>query len=376
MKNKKTVIIILAFLGIIGIAAATMFLIIRKNPALQLKLKRGWSAETLDMIKSAEEDEFPEEFWLSSKNGILYTDVYFAKEHEWYLCVTSTEYGEWAYLPVGNMHIDNGDMENVSYVSVARFADEKAFSGKIEEKGLDITVRLVPCRNGVVQFAVARAVPEKGEDFRYTDLIEMIYKHTAVSFDDLYAGGKPLDAETLQAVGSFLENGHEPLPWSFLGQKYRDVSEIDVVDLFYNWTEKISGEAEQEAAWKAGNMTQMRLETQKRTAKGMNELFLKYTGKELTKAQTDAFSAWIYLPEYDAYYSFLTDSNRPKVTLGRACYAGEKDAEELGLKDSPEQLIALEWTADANASSPAASSGMLLLAPSEGGWQIVANVFE
>lgn len=174
MEKGKAIIIILAFLGIIGIAAATLFFVIRKNPALQLKLKRGWNTETLAMVRSAEGDEFPEEFWLSSKDGILYTDVYFAEEHEWYLCVTSTEYGEWAYLPVGNMHIDNGNMENVSYVSIARFADEKAFSGKIEQKGLDITVGLVPCRSGVVQFAVARAELEDGEQFLYTDLINKV----------------------------------------------------------------------------------------------------------------------------------------------------------------------------------------------------------
>ncbi len=197
-----------------------------------------------------------------------------------------------------------------------------------------------------------------------------------LSFETLYKGGKALDAETLKEIGSFMENDHQPLPWSFLGQEYRDLSEIDVIDLFYNWNEGLDGEEEQEAAWKAGNMTEMRLETQKRTVKGMKEAFQKYTGKDLTKEQEGAFSIWIYLPEYDAYYSFLTDSNRPKVTLGRACYVDEKEAAELGLKDKHEQLIALEWTAADSASPEPASAGMLLLAPFEGGWQIVANIFE
>ena len=197
-----------------------------------------------------------------------------------------------------------------------------------------------------------------------------------LSFETLYKDGKALDAETLKEIGSFMENDHQPLPWSFLGQEYRDLSEIDVIDLFYNWNEGLDGEEEQEAAWKAGNMTEMRLETQKRTVKGMKEAFQKYTGKDFTKEQEGAFSIWIYLPEYDAYYSFLTDSNRPKVTLGRACYVEEKEAAELGLKDKHEQLIALEWTAADSASPEPASAGMLLLAPFEGGWQIVANIFE
>ncbi len=196
-----------------------------------------------------------------------------------------------------------------------------------------------------------------------------------LSFETLYKDSEALDADTLNLLAAFLENDHQPLPWSFLGQEYRDLSEIDVIDLFYNWNEGLDGEEEQEAAWKAGNMTEMRLETQKRTAVGMKEAFQKYTGKDLTKEQEGAFSIWIYLPEYDAYYSFLTDSNRPKVTLGRACYAEEKEAAELGLKDKHEQLIALEWTAADSASPEPASAGMLLLAPFEGGWQIVANFF-
>ena len=111
-------------------------------------------------------------------------------------------------------------------------------------------------------------------------------------FDTLYANGKALDADELKKLASFLENDYQPLPWAFLGQDYRDPSEIDVIDLFYNWTEELSGEAEQEAAWKAGHLGEWRLETQKRTTKGMNEAFRKYTGKDLAKEQTDAFSVF------------------------------------------------------------------------------------
>ena len=120
-------------------------------------------------------------------------------------------------------------------------------------------------------------------------------------------------------------------------------------------------------------MEELRLETQKRTAKGMNEVFRKYTGKELTKEQTDAFSTWIYLPEYDAYYSFQTDSMPQGAELGRACFLDEKDAADLGLKAGYEQLIALEWyTLDEGARD---ETGMLLLVPCEDSWQIVANLF-
>ena len=194
-------------------------------------------------------------------------------------------------------------------------------------------------------------------------------------FDTLYVNGKALDADELKKLASFLENDYQPLPWAFLGQAFRDPSEIDVIDLFYNWTEELSGEAEQEAAWKAGHLEHVRLETQKRTAKGMNEAFRKYTGKDLTKDQTDAFSRWIYLPEYDAYYSFHTDSNLPGVALGRACLLDEKDAAHLGLKAGDEQLIALEWTALNNGSVKPADAGMLLLVPFEDSWQIVANIY-
>ena len=193
-------------------------------------------------------------------------------------------------------------------------------------------------------------------------------------FDTLYANGKALDADELKKLASFLENDYQPLPWAFLGQAYRDPSEIDVIDLFYNWTEELSGEAEQEAAWKAGHLGEWRLETQKRTAKGMNEAFRKYTGKDLTKEQTDAFSKWVYLPEYDAYYSFLTDMMPQGAELGRACYLDEKDAVDLGLKAGYEQLIALEWyTLDEGARD---ETGMLLLVPVEDSWQIVANIFD
>ena len=195
-------------------------------------------------------------------------------------------------------------------------------------------------------------------------------------FDTLYANGKALDADEQKKLASFLENDYQPLPWAFLGQDFRDPSEIDVIDLFYNWTEELSGEAEQEAAWKAGHLEEWRLETQKRTAKGMNEAFRKYTGKDLAKEQTDAFSRWIYLPEYDAYYSFQTDSNLPGVALGRACLLDEKDVAHLGLKAGDEQLIALEWTALNNGSVKPADAGILLLVPFEDGWQIVANMFE
>ncbi len=193
-------------------------------------------------------------------------------------------------------------------------------------------------------------------------------------FDMLYANRKALDADELKKLASFLQNDYQPLPWSFLGQAFRDPSEIDVIDLFYNWTEELSGEAEQEAAWKAGQLEHLRLETQKRTAKGMNEAFRKYTGKDLTKEQTDAFSRWIYLPEYDAYYSFQTDSNLPGVALGRACLLNNEDAELLGLKAGDEQLIALEWTALNNGSVKPADAGMLLLVPFEDSWQITANI--
>lgn len=174
MKKGKLIIIILTFFCIIGIAVAVLFIIVRNNPSVHLKLKRGWDTETLAMVRSSEEDEFTEEFWLSTKDGILYTDVYFTEEHEWFLSPTSTRYGEWAYLPIGNMQIDKGNMKNITYVSVARFADEKAFSGKIEEKGLDVTVLLVPSRSGLVQYAVARAELEDDGQFLYTDLINKV----------------------------------------------------------------------------------------------------------------------------------------------------------------------------------------------------------
>ena len=193
------------------------------------------------------------------------------------------------------------------------------------------------------------------------------------TFEILYTDEKALDANTREKLVSFIGNDYKPLPWAFLRQDFRDPSEIDVIDLFYNWTEELSGEAEQEAAWKAGHMEELRLETQKRTAKGMNEVFRKYTGKELTKEQTDAFSTWIYLPEYDAYYSFQTDSMPQGAELGRACFLDEKDAADLGLKAGYEQLIALEWyTLDEGARD---ETGMLLLVPCEDSWQIVANLF-
>ena len=220
---------------------------------------------------------------------------------------------------------------------------------------------------------VRTALQQKYPDVHIVMEIAERYVAPLTTFETLYTDEKALDANTREKLVSFIGNDYKPLPWAFLRQDFRDPSEIDVIDLFYNWTEELSGEAEQEAAWKAGHMEELRLETQKRTAKGMNEVFRKYTGKELTKEQTDAFSTWIYLPEYDAYYSFLTDSMPQGAELGRACVVDGKDAVDLGLKAEYEQLIALEWYTLIEGTTD--DTGMLLLVPCEDGWQIVANLF-
>ena len=86
-----------------------------------------------------------------------------------------------------------------------------------------------------------------------------------------------------------------------------------------------------------------------------------------------AFSQWLYLPEYDAYYSFVTDAAEDLRVweLGTARRLSAQDANELGLPVHEDGLIALTWR---GGHPDFATEGLLLLIPDGDSFKLAANL--
>lgn len=106
---------------------------------------------------------------------------------------------------------------------------------------------------------------------------------------------------------------------AFVNTTYTDIREIDLAELFYDVNEEIS-EKEKTALEKAE--MDIELDIQKRSTSSMNELFLKYAGISLEECQKIGLDSFVYLKEFDAYYSAHNDSHYQRVEVK----SGEKYA--------------------------------------------------
>ncbi len=211
------------------------------------------------------------------------------------------------------------------------------------------------------------------------------YKHKAVdsakialNFDEVLAKGEALDENAMKGIEAFFQKDSSPYPWYFIRQSFNDPSEIDAYLLFENGIDNEVSQEEQNAAWEASGA--YGFGPQKRTIQSAREIFRKYTGTDLTDDQINAFSEWLYLPEYDAYYGFRTDATDDlrTHTLGRGVRLSAAKAAELGLPVTADGMIAVEWTGSTGAGPRGPQRyGMVLLIPDGDSYKIAANlVFE
>ena len=197
----------------------------------------------------------------------------------------------------------------------------------------------------------------------------------SLDFDKVAAKGTMLDENEMKEIEGFFQKDQSQYPWYFLRQSYHDASEINILLLFDSGTDNEIPQEECEAAWAASGA--YGFGPQKRTIKSVQDLFMKYTGKDLTEDQMKLFyesTEWLYLQKYDAYYSFGTDApdDLRTHTLGRGCRLGRASAETLGIPAEAEEMIAVEWAGGGIASPEVA--GMVILIPEGDTYRIAANL--
>lgn len=195
-----------------------------------------------------------------------------------------------------------------------------------------------------------------------------------LNFGQVQEKGQAVSDAEQNRIAAFLTEGKnsEVLgAWDFILQSFRDPSGIDVGTLSYSkGTERDASGEEEAAAFAEAGYTPW-TDASKRTYSGMNDLFVKYTGQELSADQRRDFFQWVYVPEYDAYYSFASDMpyDIPVTELGRACRLDTAAAKALGIDVEADEIIAVEWKTpewDGN-------SGMAILIPDGDTYKIAAN---
>jgi beta-lactamase regulating signal transducer with metallopeptidase domain len=197
-----------------------------------------------------------------------------------------------------------------------------------------------------------------------------------LSFNEVLSCGQEVSGADQKKIAAFLTEGKDGMTisaWDYLLQSYRDPSEIDLITLSYGkGTEENLSQEEIDAVWAETGWKEM-LPTTKRTYEALNGLFVKLTGQELSEAQKKEFLRWIYVPEYDAYYSHTSDApyDLPVRELGRMCRLSAAAAQILGIEENAEEMIAVEWTSFDWAPK---TTGMAILVPNGDGWTIRENL--
>ena len=194
-----------------------------------------------------------------------------------------------------------------------------------------------------------------------------------LDFTEVHQKGVPLSGDEYQRIQKFFARDYSQYPWNFLNQSFNDPSEIDLLLLFRDGTDTDLPEEECIAAWTAADLLDWRLGPQKRTKESVRELFMKYTGTEPTDKQMKAFSLWLYLSDYDAYYSFVTDAAEDlrvkELEIARRLSA--KEAAELGLPVHEDGMIVMKWT---GGQTDFSTDGMVILIPEGDSYRIAANL--
>ncbi len=168
-------------------------------------------------------------------------------------------------------------------------------------------------------------------------------------------------------LSSFLNWHVDRIACMFLTSSYQKPEEIDFNLVFYNG---VSGsmvsmavpQEEKEAVAKAINMEgllEMGLPIQKRPRSTVIELIQKYTGLSKEAAEMVKLD-YPYVAEYDAYYSFYSDSEVIKPKLKQAVWLDEAHTHAQ-----------VEWE-----DSVRGRSGVAEMAFTESGWIFLANRIE
>ena len=138
------------------------------------------------------------------------------------------------------------------------------------------------------------------------------------------------EAELSYFNESYFNSERDPdLSTQFLTSLYKTPEEIDLLQLFYNGAGQSDpvGEAERAAVVNAGySGFDPEVDLTKLPADQIDDVLERYTGLTLDQTKKVSLDSFTYLPEYDAYYFFHSDTNTPGTTLFSA---GERKGDQV-----------------------------------------------
>lgn len=102
------------------------------------------------------------------------------------------------------------------------------------------------------------------------------------------------------------------MPNQFLTCLYDRPEDIDLYEIFYNYSEEIS---EAELTQLAGLGMELEFDECKVSATYIDEVMTRYAGVTLEQIGEEEISHYVYLPDYDAYYHTVSDTNYCQFTM-------------------------------------------------------------
>ena len=113
----------------------------------------------------------------------------------------------------------------------------------------------------------------------------------------------------------FFNDPDNKIPNSFLNSEYSSAAEIDLYELFYDYTSDENGLSEQERLLLKDLGVDVDLDVAKISTAGMDKVLADYAGLTLQDTQKVSLDKLTYLSEYDAYYLARGDSHFTYYTI-------------------------------------------------------------
>lgn len=130
------------------------------------------------------------------------------------------------------------------------------------------------------------------------------------------AGWIDLSADELAWFNEqFFNDPENKIPNSFLNCEYSSAAEIDLYELFYDYTSDESGLSDQERFLLKELGVDVDLDIAKISADDVEKVLLEYAGLTLQETQRVSVDKLTYLSEYDAYYLARGDSHFTYYTM-------------------------------------------------------------